>query len=85
MFVAGFLAEIDLVNKTRKKLGHALVWQVFIIGFLRSNTNKPQRMQAPIETRVVSELSPEVIAAFEDAKIVALDVEGVDLSRAGEC
>ncbi len=36
------------------------------------------------ETRVVSELSPEVIAAFEDAKIVALDVEGVDLSRVGE-
>jgi hypothetical protein len=57
---------------------------VFIIGFLRSNTNKPQRMQAPSETRVVSELSPEVIAAFEDAKIVALDVEGVDLSSAGE-
>jgi hypothetical protein len=33
--------------------------------------------------RVVSELSPEVIAAFTDAQIVALDVEGVDLSRAG--
>ena len=43
-------------------------------------------MQAPIpsDTLVVSELSPEVMAAFMDAKIVALDVEGVDLSRAGE-
>ena len=34
-------------------------------------------------TIVVSELSPEVEAAFADVQIVALDVEGVDLSRAG--
>ena len=32
---------------------------------------------------VVRELSPEVEAAFADVQIVALDVEGVDLSRAG--
>ena len=33
---------------------------------------------------VVSEMSAEVEAAFDGAKIVALDVEGVDLSRIGE-
>ena len=32
---------------------------------------------------VVSEMSPEVEAVFEDAREVALDVEGVDLSRIG--
>jgi hypothetical protein len=33
--------------------------------------------------RVVTELSPEVTAAFTDARIIALDVEGLDLSREG--
>lgn len=33
--------------------------------------------------QVVSELSSEVEAAFADVRILALDVEGVDLSRAG--
>jgi hypothetical protein len=37
------------------------------------------------ETRVVSELSSEVIAAFKDARLIALDMEGVDLSREGAC
>jgi hypothetical protein len=32
---------------------------------------------------VVTELSPEVEVAFKDVQIVSLDVEGVDLSRAG--
>jgi hypothetical protein len=32
---------------------------------------------------VVSGLSSEVEAAFKDVNLVALDVEGVDLSRAG--
>jgi hypothetical protein len=34
---------------------------------------------------VVSELSPEVEAAFADVRDVAMDVEGVDLSRKGGC
>jgi exonuclease 3'-5' domain-containing protein 1 len=37
-------------------------------------------MQRP---HVVCELSPEVEAAFADVRIVALDVEGMDLSRIG--
>ena len=41
--------------------------------------------QGAIKPCVVSELSPEVEAAFSDARIVALDVEGVDLSRIGVC
>jgi hypothetical protein len=32
---------------------------------------------------VVTELSPEVVVAFKDFQVVSLDVEGVDLSRAG--
>ena len=43
-------------------------------------------MQARTEpTRVVKELSPEVMDAFKDARLLALDVEGVDLSREGAC
>ena len=43
-------------------------------------------MQArTVETRVVKELSPEVMDAFKDARLLALDVEGVDLSREGAC
>jgi hypothetical protein len=42
------------------------------------------RMQARAEpARVVMELSPEVTDAFKDARLLALDVEGVDLSREG--
>jgi hypothetical protein len=37
------------------------------------------------ETRVVKYLSPEVMDAFKDARLLALDVEGVDLSREGAC
>ena len=45
-----------------------------------------QAMQArTVETRVVKELSPEVMDAFKDARLLALDVEGVDLSREGAC
>jgi hypothetical protein len=41
-------------------------------------------MQARTEpARVVTELSPEVTDAFKDARLLALDVEGVDLSREG--
>ena len=38
-----------------------------------------------LETRVVKELSPEVMDAFKDARLLALDVEGVDLCREGAC
>ena len=37
------------------------------------------------ETRVVKELSSEVMDAFKGAQLLALDVEGVDLSREGVC
>jgi exonuclease 3'-5' domain-containing protein 1 len=43
-------------------------------------------MQARTEpTRLVKELSPEVMDAFKDARLLALDVEGVDLCREGAC
>ena len=38
----------------------------------------------PVNHHVVSELSSEVEAAFKDVNLVALDAEGVDLSRAGD-
>jgi len=72
---------------------HAITCEFFFSALKRAGAlftshknSKPaaSRMQARTEpARVVTELSPEVTDAFKDARLLALDVEGVDLSREG--